>query len=63
MPRNAARWLAIAALSLPLLSAFANNGNNTNNNALNGQGSDKTLRITQYGWVEGPGQRTPRPMP
>ena len=47
MPRNAARWLAIAALSLPLLSAFANNGNNANNNAFSGQGSDKTLRITQ----------------
>jgi para-nitrobenzyl esterase len=53
MLRNAARWLAIAALSLPLLSAFANNGNNANNNANNGQGSDKTLRITQYGSVEG----------
>jgi para-nitrobenzyl esterase len=58
MPRNAMRWLSIAALSLPLLSAFADNGHSGNNdihvdNNASGQGSNKTLRTTQYGWVEG----------
>lgn len=50
MHKSVARWLTLAALTLPLLSVQAANGNNK---APAGKGNDKTLRVTQHGWVEG----------
>lgn len=50
MHKSVARWLTLAALTLPLLSVHAANGNNK---APAGKGNDKTLRVTQHGWVEG----------
>ena len=53
MPGTTLRWAAAITVALPLFSAQAMNGNDKQNNAQSGNGFDKTLRATDYGWIDG----------
>lgn len=53
MLRSPIPWLAAAALSLPLLSAFAMSGTEKQMNGNGAAASDKTLRDTEYGRIQG----------
>jgi para-nitrobenzyl esterase len=53
MPSSSMRWLSAVVLSLPLLSAYAENGTENRGSGQGSGAAHNVLRVTEYGWVEG----------